>query len=167
MKNKIWKYGVFIISVMIIIMFLGVDKLSTVRQRESYLGKIDSLGEIHIESELVIDDYIISAYTGLNGNYGLAIFEPIQGGNYKFQSNINKNDGEVIFTTIIINKVVYDIFWANKRDLDYAQISYVNNDGIQNYKIDASNNKIIYIQNPKKNYEVSAKFITKNGEIYR
>ena len=140
---------------------------STMELREKYLRRLGYLGDVGIGSEIIIDEYIISGYTASNGTYGVAIFKPMHGKKYKFQNNFNCGANEVLITSTLINGAYYDLFWANKADLDYAKIIYSTLEGEQEYKLDASNNTILYLQAPYKDFEVSAEFVTKDGNVYR
>ena len=73
----------------------------------------------------------------------------------------------MLITSTFINGVQYNLFWANKADLDYAQIVYSTSYGEQEYRLDASNNKILYLQVPYKSYEAPAVFVAKDGDVYR
>lgn len=139
---------------------------STFELREKYLNKLNSLSGVHIDSETMIDSYIISGYTCSDGSYGVAIFEPTDEKKYKFQRNINSSENNLLITNTIINGVGYDLFWANKEDLDFAQIVYTTSSGIKEYKLDASDNKILYLQSPDKEYQISVVFATRNGIYY-
>ena len=143
------------------------EDCSTMELREKYLRRLDYFGDVGIGSEIMIDEYIISGYTASNGIYGVATFKPVHGKNYKFQNNFNCGANEVLITSTLINGVHYDLIWANKADLDYAQITYSTSEGEQEYRFDASDNKILYMQVPYKDYEVSAVFVTKDGDVYR
>ena len=174
MQKKAFSFK-FILSAAVIIVcglicfFLVSNRndCSTMELREKYLRRLDYFGNAGIGSEIMIDEYIISGYTASNGNYGVAIFKPVHGKKYKFQHNFNRGANEVLITSTFINGVHYNLFWANKADLDYAQITYSSSEGEQEYRLDASNNKILYLQAPYKDFEVSAEFVTKDGNIYR
>ena len=174
MKKKIMISVSIIVCIVIIVCGLicfflvsNREDCSTMELREKYLRRLDNLGEVDIGPEIKIDKYIISGYTASNGNYGVAFFKPVHGKNYKFQSNYNCGANEVIITSTLINGVHYNLFWPNKANLDYAQITYSTSYGEQEYRLDASNNKILYLQAPDKNYDVSVVFVTKDGDVYR
>lgn len=149
-----------------IVLFNKKENCSSIELREQRLGQLDYLGIVNIDSEITIDRHIISGYTSSNGSYGVAVFEPAYRGNYKFQSNINSSGSEILVTTIIINGVVYDLFRANIADLDFAQITYVTSSDCKEYKLDASNNEVLYLQAPYDNYTVSAVFYNQNGDYH-
>lgn len=140
---------------------------STMELREKYLRQLDPYGNAGIGSEIKIDEYFISGYTASNSNYGVAAFKPVNGKSYKFKHNFNCGPGEVLVRTIFINDAAYDLFWVNKADLDHARITYSSPEGEQEYKLDASNNKILYLPSPYKEYEVSAEFVAIDGTVYR
>lgn len=142
---------------------------STLKSRELRLRKISKLGETTtIEQEISIDGYIISGYTTNNNQHGLAVFTPTGNGKHEFQQNINKHNDELIFLDYYINSKFYTIVWANKADLDYAEITYTVEDKTgETIKLDAQNDKIIYTQAPSSNhYSLEYRFIDKNGKIY-
>lgn len=170
MKKNIFIFFIIIIVLTGLIHFFILHNRSassTVNLRESYLNQLNNLSNVHIDSEITIDNYIICGYTSSNNNYGLAIFEPLTKNNYKFQSNINSIDNEIIITTILINNVYYDLFWANKSDLDFAKIIYYTSSGRKEYKLDASNNKILFLKAPTENYDVYPIFFDTSGVCYR
>lgn len=140
---------------------------TTIELRQQYLNELVNLSDVNIDIEINIDDYIISGYTGANGIYGIAVFEPIGDSEYKFQSNANKDGSEILISTVSIHGVNYNLFWINKGNLDFAQVTYSTSDGIEEYKLDIENNEILYMQAPDKQYEVSVIFVTKSGEQYR
>ena len=170
MKKKLVIYGMLIAAVLLVgICFLAFHNktdCSSVELREEYLRQLGTLQNVSIGTEIMIDDNIISGYTSANGSYGIAIFEPSHGDNYKFRINYNSTENEILTASLLINNVPYDLFWANKADLDVAQITYYTTEGSQEYELDASNNKILYLQSPEKNYTVSAVFVTVEGEYY-
>jgi hypothetical protein len=58
----------------------------------------------------------------------------------------------------------YDLFWANKTNLDYAEITYtISNKSQKSLKLDASENKIIYNKSPSNNYSVEYVFVDAEG----
>lgn len=141
---------------------------STVENRELRLQTISNLGnETTISQEVVIDDYIISGYTTRNNRYGLAVFAADGDGTYRFQTNINRFDDELVFITATINHKHYNVFWANKADLDYAEVTYTIDGNIgETIKLDAKDNKIIYTDAPSNDFSVEYYFFDINGNRY-
>lgn len=150
--------------------FINQSKLngSTLESRELRLREISNLGEITtINQEITIDGYIISGYTTNNNRYGLAVFAPAGNGKYDFQTNINRQNDELIFLDYTINTKFYTLVWANKADLDYSEITYtIKGKTGETIKLDAKNNKIIYTEAPSNDFSVKYRFIDKNGKIY-
>ncbi|MFI3166652.1 MAG: hypothetical protein R3Y32_00895 [Bacillota bacterium] len=169
MKNK--KYiiasAIILCSVVFFFVIMSQNKndCDTLENRELRLREISNLGELTtISEEIIIDEYIVSGYTTKNNRYGLAIFEPNGDGKYQFQSNTTRENDSLVLEIAIINGVDYNIFWANKPDLDYAEITYtVENKIDETIKIDAQDNQIIYIKSPDKDYNVEYIFVDKNG----
>lgn len=141
---------------------------STMESRELRLSELSKLdGNAHISCEIEIDGYIVSGYNSSNNKYGLAIFEPQGDGKYKFQTNITRESDELAFMTAIINQKSYNLFWANKADLDYAEITYTLSGMVgETVKLDAKNNVIIYTVAPAKDFSVKYCFVDKNGNRY-
>lgn len=170
MKRKLYVLGIaLIVLIGLISIFLLRNKTScsTPNLREEYLNQLSNLRGVHITSEVTIDNYIVSGYTGSNGSYGIAIFQPANGTNYKFQNNVTCSSDEVLATTVVINQIAYDLFWANQSDLNFAEISYTTSSGSQKYNLDASNNKILYLKSPDNDYTVSAVFVASDGTCYQ
>ena len=173
MTKKIFlKLAIVSILVFVLIWAISVvcsenKNCATIELRQQYLNELVDLRDVNIDTEIKIDDYIISGYTGANGMYGMAVFEPIGSGEYKFQSNANKDGSESLISTVSIHGVNYNLFWINKGNLDFAQVTYSTSDGIEEYKLDIENNEILYMQAPDKQYEVSVVFVAQSGEQYR
>ena len=146
----------------------NINSCDTTVNRELRLREIENLGEVTtIGEELIIDGYIISGYTTKNNQYGLAVFAPTGDDKYEFQSNYNMQNNELISLTIIINQTNYNIFWANKANLDYAEIIYtVDGNTGETITIDAQDNQIIYTDFFAKEYSVEYSFVDKNGNRY-
>lgn len=144
---------------------------STPEGRELRLREIHNLGvTTTISQEIIIDGYVISGYE-TNDRYGLAIFEPVGEGIYKFQTNDNrfKVDGGISFVTAIINHQLYSLFWANKPDLGYVEVRVTADDRTwaEPITLDAKNNKIMYMDAPSKNYSFSVSLFDINGNPYK
>lgn len=167
MRRKIYLLGVILAVILFGVVSCTEADCSTIRHREQYLNQLEHLNNVRIISETMIDNYVISGYISSNENYGIAIFEPVYKEKYKFQGNINGGENEILFSTVIINNVFYDLFWTNKLDIDTAQITYYIDSEIETYKLDAGNEKILYLQAPAKDYDVYVTFIDKNGHFYQ
>lgn len=172
---KVKRYIIPIIVVVALIallieLFVVQSKLdgSSLESRELRLNKLSKLSDnAHIASEIKIDNYIISGYTCLNNEYGLAIFEPQNDGKYKFQTNYLRKNDEIIVGHTIVNQINYNLFWANEADLDYAEITYTaQGKAPKTVKLDATNNKILYYESPYKDYTVEVIFFDIHGNRY-
>jgi hypothetical protein len=154
----------------LITFFINQNKLngSTIESRELRLREISNLGEVTtIDQEITVDGYIISGYTAKNNKYELAVFVPVGNGKYDFQTNANRQNKELLFLTTIINEKQYNLFWANKADLDYAEITYtIDGKAGETIKLDAKNNKIIYTEAPLSDFSVEYRFVDVNGNRY-
>lgn len=172
MKTKKYITPLITIAVigLLICYFINQSKLngSTLESRELRLKEISNLGEsTNIDQEITIDGYIISGYTTDNNRYGLAVFVPAGNGKYDFQTNINGQKDELIFLDYTINTKLYTLVWANKADLDYAEITYTTEGKTgETIRLDAKNNKIIYTEAPSNDFSVKYRFIDENGKIY-
>ena len=170
MKIKRYIISIAFSTVLIITLlffFTTQSKLdgSTVESRELRLNKLSKInGNAHICSEIKIDDYIVSGYISTNNKYGFAIFEQTGNGKYRFQSNYLREHDELVHGNIIVNQKSYDLFWANKTNLDYAEITYtISNKAQKTLKLDATENKIIYSTSPSNNYSVEYVFVDAEG----
>jgi hypothetical protein len=160
---------VFIVS--LLFFFITQSKLdgSTIESRELRLNKLNKInGNAHICTEIKIDDYIVCGYISSNNKYGFAIFEPAGNGKYRFQSNYLRENNELVYGNIIVNQKNYDLFWANKTSLDYAEITYtVSNKAQKTLKLDATENKIIYNKSPSNSYSVEYVFVDADGNRFK
>lgn len=66
----------------------------------------------------------MSGYITSKNRYGLAFFAPNAHGKYDLQTAINSHNNELLFKNHIINNKRYTFLWANKTDLDYAELIY-------------------------------------------
>lgn len=115
-----------------------------------------------------IDDYIISGYVTKNSRYGLAVFAAEGDRAYRFQSNVNRFNDELALIAVIINHKQYNVFWANRPDLDYAELTYTVDGMIEEpINLDAKDNKIIYTEAPSNDFSVEYCFFDINGNCYR
>lgn len=171
MKSK--KYIIPLIAIIVIGVVISIFVIQdmkgcdTLENRERRLREISNLGEVtNIDQEISIGDYIISGYT-TNNRHGLAIFAPTGDGKYKFQENVNRENDELVLITTIINQTPYNIFWANKENLDYAEITYTVDGKIgETITVDAQDNQIVYTESPAKDYDVEYFYVDKNGTRY-
>lgn len=70
--------------------------------------------------------------------------------------------------TTIINEKQYNLFWANKADLDYAEITYmIDGKAGETIEMDAQNNQIIYTEAPSNDFSVEYYFVDINGNQYK
>lgn len=94
----------------------------------------------------------------------MAVFATDGDGVYRFQTNANRFNDELAFITVYINRKPYNVFWANKMDLDYAEIAYTIDGNIgETIKLDAKDNKIIYTEAPSSEFSVEYYFFDING----
>lgn len=159
---------IFIGIIVAVLIIQTKNNCDTLENRARRLREISNLGEVtNIDQEIYIDDYIISGYTTKNNRHGLAVFAPIGDGKYTFQTNVNRQNNELIFTTVTINQTLYDIFWANKANLDYSEITYaVDGKSCETIAVNAQDNQIVYTKAPAKDYSVEYIFVDKNGTRY-
>lgn len=177
MKSKNPAKAVILLSYALLVAVFGIVVLlgaysnyvncSTLEGRELRLREISNLGDsTTISQEIMIDGCIISGYT-TNNRYGLAIFAPDGNETYKFQTNDNRQNDDLLFTVVSINHKLYNVFWANKADLDYAEIIYTTDENIEEtITLDAKDNKIIYTDAPSNSFSVEFYFFDMNGNRY-
>lgn len=123
--------------------------------------------DIHISQEIDIDGYIISAINESSRTHGLAVFEPVGNGKYRLQSSTQRNSNMVVIADVYINSEWYNLFWADRPNLDYAQIEYSHNGKtLEALTFDASDNKILFCKTPYTNYTLSAVFYDTDGNAY-
>ena len=123
--------------------------------------------DIHISQEMTLDGYIVSAINEGSRTHGLAVFEPLENGKYRLQSSTQRNNNMVVIADAYINGQWYNLFWADKPNLDYAQIEYSHNGKtLEALTLDASGNKILYCKTPYANYTLNAVFYDTDGNVY-
>lgn len=162
---------IIVVSVGLLIITLNnQDKLngSTIESRELMLKEISTLGEATaINQEIVIEDYIVSGYVADRNQHGLAIFVPNEGGKYRLQTHVSRQKNDLIYISATINQKLYNLFWANKDELDYAEITYtVGGKNGETMRLDASDNKILYREAPSNSFTIEYCFVDKNGNRY-
>jgi hypothetical protein len=167
MKNKKCVFVsaiVFIVSVVSSSFFFQQSKLDG-STRESRELRLNQSGHgIHIVSEIIIDEHIISGIVDANNKYGLAIFEPEDDNKYKLQTRFLRDNGEIIIGHTIVNETGYDLFWYNQADLDHATATYiVQGKKLEPIKLDARENKILYYKAPSDDYFVEVTFYDAQG----
>jgi len=120
--------------------------------------------------ELMIDGLMISGYTYPGENYGIAVFTEEGNGEYKFQSKFTRDKNNVIIAYAYLPDKTYNIFWANKPDMDFAEITYtaeVNGEDVTEIvTLDASDNKIIYHELKYNDVTINAVFYDVYGNVY-
>ena len=174
MKSK--KYIIPSVIILCIVVFFFVfmsqnkNDCDTLEAREKRISEVSSLEEgANIDHEKFINDgeYIISGYNTNGNRHGLAIFGQRDDGTYQFESNVSGPNNEILSTTRTIGTEYFNFFWANKANLDYAEITYTV-DGIAEeiITINAQNNEIIYTKAPAKDYSVECVFIDNDGTRY-
>lgn len=131
--NKKWKlkksypFKMIVLICLLLSYFIYQNKLNsfTLESREHSLREFGHLWEVTtIIQEIKIDGYIMSGYITSKNRYGLAFFAPNAHGKYDLQTAINSHNNELLFKNHIINNKRYTFLWANKTDLDYAEIIY-------------------------------------------
>jgi hypothetical protein len=137
---------------------------STLDGRQQYLNELADLRNVNIDTEIRIDDSIISGYTAANGRYGLAVFAPAEGGAYQFQSNDNTDGSDILISTVVIHGAVYDLFWPNSASSGPVRVTYSTPDGVEEYQFDFTEPEIFYMQAPDQAYEVSAAFAAESEQ---
>lgn len=152
-----------------IFMLQNKNGCGTRENRELRLREISNLGEVTtIDQEVTIDGSIISGYTAKNNRHGLAVFVPTGNGKYEFQTNVNRQNDELLFMTTAINQTLYNVFWANKGNLEYAQITYTI-DGVtgETIKLNVQNNQFVFTVAPSNGFSVEYHFVDANGTRYQ
>ena len=169
MKSKkiiMWSAAIMALGAVIAIFVLqNTNGCATLQDRERRLREISNLGEaVNIEEELFIDGYVVSGYTAKNNRYGLALFAPAANGSYGFQTNVNRERDRLVLLSTLIGHKHYDIFWANRANLDHAEITYtISGRTEETLILDAGDNQIIYTEAPARDYSVHYIFVDKNG----
>lgn len=168
MKNKKVIISVFLI---IIICFIGVFSInskpdgSTLKSREEILNNLPKGIEWKISSEKNIEGYIISSINSSNKD-GIAVFEPLDNGEYKYQTVSYRDKGDIVIGSAFINQNFYDIYWLNQSDLDYAEITYtVDGKEIEPIQFDIEDLEIIYHKAPSENYSINVTYYDVNGNV--
>ncbi len=140
----------------------------TEESREQLLhGSIVPETNWSIATETEIEGYLVSAIYASNNKSGLAIFEPIKNGGYKFQYGIATDAGQPIVEHNMINRNHYDLIWFNGAQTEYAEVIYTI-DGQQQEAIrfDTADMGIIYNHSPAKEYSIQVIYYDADGNTY-
>ena len=171
MKSKKVMIALVAIGVLVIVATVftlkNENNCDTTDSRELRLREIDRLETASIGQELTIDGYIISGYTTEYKQHGLAVFAPTTTGKYEYRTNALRYTNELVTLHTLIGQTWYDLFWANKPDLDYAEITYtVDGQAVNTMTINAQDNKILCTEAPDESYKVQYYFVDKSGTRY-
>ena len=109
----------------------------------------------NIVDEMVIEEYLISAIDGTNNKSGLAVFEPAENNEYKFQIATTSTKDQIIYDAALIGKNQYDLIWFNGAQTEYAEVIYTI-DGQQQdaLQFDTTYMNIIVNPSPAKDYSI-------------
>jgi hypothetical protein len=170
---------IIIICFFIFFQYKSINNCQTQEQRQQRLSEVENLKNgVTIIAETEIEGYIVSGYITDDMRYqGIAIFNPDSKGNYKFSSNVNRDYGSLVMASLTVQDMEkeasynsiknYDIFWANRENLEKAELTYTPEGGEREViTLDATNNKIIYYPCHYKSYNVEYKFYDKDGNVY-
>lgn len=149
-----------------LLVFHNTKNCSTTELRERYLNNLEPLYHITINSEITIDGHIISGYTYSNGNYGIAHFYTLDNGDYRYQGHSKYSSDQILTESILVDSEHYLLFWANQSNLDYALITCKTATEKIEKKLDASNNKILYLKAPSNHFELFTVFFDIQGNRY-
>lgn len=141
---------------------------ATKENREQLLHKsIDPKTSWNIATEAEIEEYLVSAIYSSNNKSGLAIFEPVKNGGYKFQDSITTDINQLIVNQTTINGNPYDLIWFNDAKAEYAEVIYTI-DGQQQEAIrfDTTDMGIIYNPSPAKEYSIRVIYYDTDGNTY-
>ncbi len=180
--KKYWKIflPVLILLALLVLPLLnsGPDT-STVEGREAVLNELPKGRDWHIAREQEVENFLISAMVGADGQVGLAVFEPRDGGKYDLQTRTIRHNDDIVIGHAIINGTWYDLFWFNGAPVTAAEITY-NVEGeeqsrrYQFGRISSGDtdgaveyfNEIICLPDPADNYELRIVYYDAEGNIY-
>ena len=140
------------------------------RTMESRAKMIDSENDIEwqIVEERNIEGYIVSGIT-CGQKEGIAVFEPEENGKYRFLGATFVEPGSVVRETFLLagrsGKSIH-VFWLNREDLDYAEITVaVNGKNPTTEKYDLSESALIYTSVDADYYSLDVAYYDKNGNV--
>ena len=144
-------------------MYTGALDGSTSESREEILNQ--AIIGAHIVTEEEIDGYVVCGITTDSGEYGLAVFEPDDGG-FNLQTHFLRSADRGVIGSAEIDGRSYDLFWRNRYDLERAEITYTSGGGRDVKTLDATENRILCSESPSGNYTVSVRFYDVEGNVY-
>lgn len=101
--------------------YFGKPDGSTVQSREELLENIPKGTDWKIAKETEFKNYIISGMYSSDGKSGIAVFEPLDNGNYKMSSRERRENDEIIISGYIIDGTWYDLVWFNGAQTEYSE----------------------------------------------
>lgn len=158
---------IILISVCAVVMFSQQNSFSgrTTDSRQLILNKSET--GVHIASEVMIQEYIVSEITNVKGEYGYALFEPQRKDRFKLQTKVWRQKGEIVSGLIRIEDKAYELFMCNEDNLSYAEVSYRDNQTELEkpiVRLDLLEGRYAYIEAPNlKDYTRAVSFYDVSG----
>ena len=136
---------------------------ATLEKRQEMLNEVRSGCRIVVEEE--VKDAIVSGYVLPGGNQGVAVFEKEKKG-YKLTSTDEREQGRTVLATTYLDDEWYQLIWKNAEDLDYALVTYTEEDGeTEELILNAKDNRILYCEWPEADsFSMDVVFYTLDGE---
>ena len=141
---------------------------SDLESREEILNQLPDGDGLQIASEVKIEDWIICGICrSRTEEAGIAVFEPQENGTYKLQSNILRNQNEIVWGQAMIKGTRYDLFWLNQPDLEHAEILYTIGGVIREPIImETDRRQVLYCETPEEDYSIEIAYYDRSGEKY-
>lgn len=179
--KKYWKI-LLPVLILLALFLLFLDRgpdTSTVEGREAVLNELPKGRSWHIACEQEQGDFLISAMVSADGQVGLAVFQPENGGKYGLQTTTLRAADDIVIGRAVIDGTWYDLFWFNGAPVTAAEITYTVN-GEQTHqryefgRISSENaeeaveyfNEIICLPAPATDYHLEVVYYDAEGNIY-
>lgn len=136
---------------------------ATLEKRQERLSEVHSGCQILVEEE--VEDAIVSGFVTPGGKQGLAVFKKENKG-YKLASTDEREQGRTVLATTYLDDEWYQLIWKNAEDLDYAKVTYTEEDGeTEELILNAKDNRILYCEWPEGDaFSMDVVFYTLDGE---
>lgn len=167
MKKKHLFYLTIVIILCLVAILYLVNRPEDGKTMESRATMIESdIGaEWMIVEERDIEGYIISGIT-CGQKDGIAVFEPEENGTYRYQGATFDEPGNIVKEMFFADDKSVHVFWVNRKDLDYAEISIaINGKNPTMQKYNLADSALIYISVDAGYYVLDVTYYDKNGNV--
>ncbi len=159
------------VLVLIIIGIVSINILTkpdgkTTESRYKILQDLPGRYNWNIISEIELEEYIIC---GISSDYsdGIAFFEPVGNGKYKFSKEYHIRKGNGMSDYLTVNGTEYLFLWINNPEFAYAEIVFIDEEGkptnSEKIKVTANKNFVVYTEFSSQQGDYAITFYNSEG----